>query len=134
MLSIFPIQFLAIFGYFIIRICVALILIHLSHVHFTHRKQLIRDNIFSSRFFPFNTFSVWFLCTFELIVGTLLFIGLFTQIAALLTSVFALKALMLRKYFSHPLMPERLFFVLLLAVSLSLCITGAGAFAIDLPI
>lgn len=134
MLNIFPIQFLAPFAYFILRMCVGIILIHLSHKHITHRTILIHDKLFATPLFPFNTVSVWILCVFEFVVGILFIFGLFTQIAALLTSIYAMKALVLRKHFTHPLMPPLLFFVLLFAISLSLFITGAGAFAIDLPI
>jgi uncharacterized membrane protein YphA (DoxX/SURF4 family) len=134
MLNIFPIQFLAPLAYFILRVCVGFILIRLGIRHFKNRNTLIADKLFAMPLFPLTTFSVFFLCVFELVVGTLFVLGLFTQIAALLTLAYSLKAIFLKKYFTHPLMPQRLFFVLLGAVSLTLFITGAGAFAFDLPI
>jgi uncharacterized membrane protein YphA (DoxX/SURF4 family) len=134
MLNIFPIQFLAPIAFLILRVCVGLILIRLGVRHFRNRHTLMRDHFFAFPFFPFPKFSILLLCIFEWVVGVLFIIGLFTQIAALLTLAYSLKAIFLRKYFTHPLMPQRLFFILLGAVSLTLFITGAGHFAFDLPI
>ena len=70
----------------------------------------------------------------ELVVGTLFILGLCTQIAALIVILMSFKMLFLRKYFPHDALPSRLTYLLLLGISCCLFITGAGAFAFDLPI
>ena len=90
--------------------------------------------IFTFSIFPYKNFTVWYLSLIEIIVGTLFFIGLYTQIAALLSMVYALKFIVLHERLKHPLIPEQKFFILLLVASLSLFITGAGALAFDLPL
>ncbi len=132
MLNIFPIQFLAPVAYLILRVCIGVLLIRLGFSHMKNREGL--KEIFEFSFFPYKRFIVWYLSLIEIVVGVLFFIGLYTQIAALLSLVYALKFIVLHKRLQHPLIPERKFFILLFAISLSLCITGAGIFAFDLPL
>ncbi|HEV8677377.1 MAG TPA: DoxX family membrane protein [Candidatus Paceibacterota bacterium] len=70
----------------------------------------------------------------ELAVGILLFVGAWTQIAAILAILGFLKM----AYFNDRLptyapLPRSTYFVLV-AICLSLLVTGAGAFAFDLPL
>jgi uncharacterized membrane protein YphA (DoxX/SURF4 family) len=68
----------------------------------------------------------------ELMLGGMMVIGLLTQIAALGALGLSIAVLPLsRKYASY--FPSPMYFVLLIGVSLSLFITGAGALAIDMP-
>jgi uncharacterized membrane protein YphA (DoxX/SURF4 family) len=101
-----------------------------SHIKARHELK----NVFTLPILPFGLFFTWYISIAEIIIGTLFVLGLFTQIAALLAILYTLKLIILHKYFSHPLIPRRLFLVLLFTASLSLFITGAGAFAFDLPI
>lgn len=132
MLNIFPIQFLALFAYTILRVAVGLILIYLSISHTRQRDEL--STRFSFSFFPFGRFFVWYLALVELIVGVLFVLGLYTQIAALISFFLALKFIIMYRKFGGPGVPSRVFYVLLLAASLSLFITGAGFLAFDLPL
>lgn len=68
----------------------------------------------------------------ELILGISLTLGFLTQVAALATALFAVVVLFMHKRFASYL-PSPSFFILLIAASLSLVITGAGALAIDMP-
>lgn len=132
MLNLFPIQFLAPFAYFLLRVCVGFILIRLGVTHIRNR-QVLKD-IFSFGIFPYGFFFVWYLGIVEIIIGTLFLVGFLTQLAALLSMVLSLKFTVMYKRFTHPLIPSRLSYVLLFFISLSLLITGAGIFAFDLPI
>ncbi len=132
MLNPFPIQFLALFAYAILRIFVGLILMYLGASHIRNRQTL--KGVLSFAWFPYENFLVWYVALLELILGTMFVIGFLTQVAALLTFFLSLKFIILNKHFRSPFVPGRLFYVLLLGSALSLFITGAGVPAFDLPL
>jgi len=132
MLTIFPIQFLAPLAYALLRICIGFIFLRLGKSHIHNREEL--KHIFTLPYFSHGLFFVWYVGSMEILIGTLFILGLFTQIAALLGMVYSLKLLFFRNRFVHPLIPHGAYLILILFVSLSLCITGPGIFAIDLPI
>ena len=132
MLNIFPIQFLAPLAYALVRITVGIIFIYLGWEHIKERHTL--KKILTLPLFPFGIFWAWYISIAEISMGILFILGLFTQITSLLAILYALKLMVFRKQFAHPCIPHGLFLVLLLVVSISLFITGAGIFALDLPI
>lgn len=132
MLNLFPIQFLAPFAYFLLRVCIGFILVRFGVVHIRNRHTL--KDTFSFGIFPYGLFFTWYLGIVEIIIGTLFLVGFLTQLAAILSMVLSLKLMVMHKRFVHPLIPSRLTYVLLFFISLSLLITGAGIFAFDLPI
>jgi putative oxidoreductase len=132
MLNIFPIQFLAPFAYMLLRIVLGLVLLYLGTSHIRNRHSL--KEVLSFPFFPYGLFMTWYLGSVEMLIGIMLFVGLFTQIAALLGMALSLKFIVMHKHFSHPLMPSRLCFLFMFMISFTLFITGAGPFAFDLPI
>ena len=132
MLNLFPIQFLALFAYFVLRVITGLSILWLGYKHFQHREEL--GKILVLPIFPFGKISISILIIMEIIIGTLLTIGLFTQAGAILLMLLALKMLILRKHFDHSTLPNRLTYLLFFAIGFSLFITGAGVFAFDLPI
>lgn len=132
MLNIFPIQFLAPLAYALLRVCIGIIFICLGRSHLKARNEL--KNVFTLPLLPFGSFFVWYISIAEIIIGILFILGLFTQVAALLAILYTLKLIILRKRFAHPTIPKGAFLALLFFSSLSLFITGAGAFAFDLPI
>lgn len=132
MMNPFPIQFLALFAYFILRIFLASILLYLGYKHLKYRNELKQILRFS--WFPFGAFATYVFAFGELVLGGLLFVGAQTQIAALFVFCMSLKMLIFRKKFKHHSIPQPIFYILLIAVSLSLIITGAGVFAFDLPL
>ncbi|MDO8510485.1 MAG: DoxX family protein [bacterium] len=78
---------------------------------------------------------VWIIALIELVGGAFLVAGLYTQLAALililpLIGALALKVLRGGNEFNH----ETAYYVLLLAICLSLLLSGAGRPAIDLPL
>ena len=129
MLNLFPIQFLAPLAYFILRIGVGIIFLYLGKSH-------IKNNEIASsldRSDSGNNSKVWFVGIFEIIIGLFFLFGFLTQITSLLSMLYVLFSGRLRRKMPQ-LVPGRLFLILLFFASLSLFITGAGAFAFDLPI
>lgn len=68
------------------------------------------------------------------VIAAFLFIGAWTQVAAIIAAVVMLKHLVFFKHYSHLLPFQKSTYILLLCISLSLVVTGAGAFALDLPL
>lgn len=132
MLNPFPIQFLAILAYTILRVFIGSLLIYFGISHVNKRTKL--KETFA---FPTKRLAVPFLVLFiltEFIAGAMLLVGLYTQVAALIVICMSLKIIIFHKRFVGTHIQGRLFYLLLLVSAVSLFITGAGAFAFDLPI
>ena len=125
MLNVFPIQFLALFAYFILRVCVGWIL-------FWQGYRLLTKPVSPTITLPKHTLVI--VGTIEIIIGLQFIVGFLTQIAALVTIVLSIYILLFASKQLRQLVPDMHFWFLLTAVSISLFITGAGIFAIDLPI
>lgn len=132
MLSIFPIQFLSLLAYFILRVTVGALLMFLAYRHTRDFPALTLT--FSKRWWPFGQFSTLVLIATELTCGLLIVIGMYTQVATLIVALMSIKLFLIRPWYGHPSIPSRLFYLLLAASTLCLTITGAGAFAADLPL
>lgn len=124
MLNPFPIQFLSLFAYFILRIFVSIFLLT------TISRQL--------QSWPKLTNKKWFayyiLAGFELLLAILFMLGVYTQYAALGLLALSIGTIILnqRGHFAVTIPTSAAF--LLIGISCTLFITGAGAFAFDLPI
>ena len=70
----------------------------------------------------------------EIISGIMLIIGLYTQLAVLVTLVLSLLAYYLKGKHGQHIEQRRHLFFLTAIISLSLLISGAGALAFDLPL
>lgn len=71
----------------------------------------------------------------EFFAGLLLVVGLFTQIAAIITAIISLGCLWIKKFKKEVnLDTSSLTFFILLLISLSLILSGAGAMAFDVPL
>ncbi len=122
MLSIFP-SLLAFedIGPFIIRLILGITL-----AYFGYRKVVNRGHSSGSNSKLYGGV--------EIVISIFLIIGLFTQLAALIN------ALILVIKLGHKIKDKAFlsdginYYVLLLTMALSLIVTGAGAFAIDLPL
>lgn len=68
----------------------------------------------------------------ELCCGLMLIVGIFTQAVALVVLLYAATLLIFHKRLAAHI-NTRGFYALLCGISISLCITGAGALAVDLP-
>ena len=132
MLNIFPIQWLSLFAYAILRVFVGSVLVYLGFTHFKHRDEL--KHVLKLSWWPFGYLSTLLLVFFEIVAGVMYILGAYTQIAALIAALMALEMLIFSGTFVHHTIPRRITYVLLLAASISLFITGAGAPAFDLPL
>lgn len=132
MLNPFPIQFLALFAYFLLRLCVGSVLIYLGLKHFSYREEL--RHVLTLSWFPFGRFTAYTFACAEILIGAFLIAGAYTQYAVLLLMLMSTKMLVMRSWFDHHSIPSKLFYFLLFGASLSLFITGAGVLAFDLPI
>jgi len=102
-------------------------------VHHTRAKDAI-----SSTSFPIvgvmGSAAVWISVVADIALGALLLIGLFTQVAALLGFLAAMKLAILRRRYPMVAPHGRVAYFLLAAICLSLMLTGAGFYAFDLPL
>lgn len=125
MLNLFPIQFLALLAYFLLRLFVGGTLLYLA---ITHLKQKVSLLVYHSKL------SVSTLIATELISSGLLLFGAYTQAGALLLIAMSVIMLLTNDTWHTSYIPNRMTYVLFLGCGLSLFITGAGVFAFDLPI
>lgn len=133
MLSLFPsLLFLSPLSATILRVTAAFVFARLSHLHFTARRDAaseIRPLIGSAA-----RAGIWIYVILELIVASALFLGIWTQLMALIAAVAALKFLLVRRSLRHIAPYSRMTYFLLAMICLSLVFTGAGGFAFDLPL
>lgn len=132
MLNIFPIQFLSLFAYFILRLFIGGILFFLGMRHYSYREEL--QHVLVLSWFPYGRLVTTVFILGELLAAAFILIGAFTQLAALAVILMSLKMLCVRDWFDHPSIPSKIFYLLLLGASITLFITGAGVFAVDLPL
>lgn len=79
-------------------------------------------------------FFVGFLGIVEVFGGLLLLAGAYTQLAALVLAVFSVSELLIEYKEESILKRDFVFYLLLTAICISLVLTGAGLYAIDIPI
>ena len=132
MLSLFPqILFLSPLGLSLIRIAAGLTLLSLAYYHGSRIGEL------SAIRFPIigrGSWVVWIAALAETILAAALIAGYLTQLAALLAALYMLKHLVWQRRYPQffPLSHTAAF--LLLAITLCILVSGAGAFALDLPL
>lgn len=119
-----------------LRIAVALFLAKLAVGHFKNKKTL-SDELHHSFRWMSHEMSVWLtglLILAEVSLCILLFVGAWAQIASILAALgFAKMAYWGEKLPAYAPLP-RSTYLLLIVISLAVLITGAGAFAFDLPL
>lgn len=133
MLNPFPLMWLSLAAYAILRVFVGGVFILLALRHLRHREELKKQ---IAKSWPrLAGYGAAKLFVFELLVGLMFVAGFYTQIAALLAILYSLVMLAYwRRRLPRSLVPQPMVFALLIGASLSLFITGAGIFAFDLPL
>ena len=132
MLNLFPTMFLALLAYATLRVCVGGTLLYYGHRHLLRERESLMN---AWRSLPLvGKHAVFAFGAVELLAGGMFVAGFLTQAAALTTLVFSATMLIFKKQLSHTSIPHPIYYVMLLAASASLFITGAGVFAFDLPI
>ena len=132
MLNTFP--HLLVLGFYapmIIRVAVALAFFYVAYAQFGRREEIEQMS------FPVvgeTSLASWVSIIFHIIVGAMLLFGYYTQIAAILSILALIKSFILKKYYPHLIPLSRSSLLLLIAMCLSLLLSGAGALAQDLPL
>ena len=136
MLNPFPdLLILSLLAPTLLRVALGLLFLQSAWLHFwpETRARIVSD-LSGFRLNVFGRNIVWYYVAAEVIIGVMLIIGLYTQIAALLALIGAIKLIYFRNRF--PSLSEKpvAYHLLVIAVSASLMLSGAGAIAIDLPL
>ena len=132
MLNLFPTMWLSLLAYSILRIVLGSIFLFICRRHLT-QIDMIAHNL-KLPIIHNGRITLGVIIVTEAIIGGLLLLGLLTQFAAILAIALSIKTLIWYKRFPKGSIPERMTYILIIAIALSLFITGAGFFAFDLPI
>ncbi len=117
----------------ILRLVAGLIFLNLGILKLRSEKGRWVRSLTALRIKPARALLVLF-AAIELIGGTLLLAGLFTQFAALALALFLLAELLIELLAPEALARTLPFYLLLFAISLSFLFSGAGFFAFDIPL
>lgn len=132
MYNVFP--DLLTYGFFsptLLRIVAALTFTYLAYTHFKHKDAIAHMRL---PILGGGAWLAWMAVIVEIAVALGLFLGYYTQIAALVGFLGALKHFVWRNAYPRFFILSRTTSVLLMAILLSLLVTGAGALAFDLPL
>ncbi len=131
-LSLFPqLFFLSPLSATLLRLAAAIVIGQLAYFYWSHRDTLAQVDVMivgRTKWIPLMA------AIFSVIVSLGLLLGLYTQLAAILGAVSALKALIWKRRYPEFIPLSRTSSALLLVICVSLVVTGAGAFAIDWPL
>mgnify|MGYP001946650287 FL=1 len=137
MLNIFPdLLFLQLLSPFMLRIAVGIMLFWIGYSYLLRDRETVVAQL-SSKWPKCAPYFVPFGGVFYMITGIFLIAGLYTQgaaIAGILIAIDALFVKFLYKDLDKVAEYSKMFYILILIISLSLLFSGAGAFAIDLPL
>ncbi|PIQ66553.1 MAG: hypothetical protein COV96_00900 [Candidatus Zambryskibacteria bacterium CG11_big_fil_rev_8_21_14_0_20_42_18] len=120
-------------GPFLLRIILAFIFVNLGILKFRGEKERWIASFETLGLRPTSLF-VPLYGLLQVIGGILLLIGLWTQVAVLAFVIFTGIELYIEWKAGKILKRDLVFYLLLFVISLSLLLTGAGAFAIDIPL
>ncbi len=118
---------------FLLRVVVGFIFIDLGILKFKTEKQRWITSFETLHLYPADLL-VPFYAVLQIAGGLMLLFGAWTQIAALAFVVFTFAELYVEWKAREVLKRDMVFYLLLFVISFSLLLTGAGAFALDLPL
>ena len=134
MLNTFPsLLFLSPLAITVLRITAGLIFVYFGWLKLTKDKES-KINFFETINFKPAIFWLYFVALTEIIVGLLITIGLFTQIASVIASTIMGMSIAIKLTKPSSLPNTTDFYILFFVVFFTLIFTGAGAFAFDLPL
>ncbi len=118
---------------FILRVVAGLMFINLGVLAFKNEKERWLTSLSTIKI-PNPKLTLKIIGGIEVIGGVMLILGFYTQIAALILGLLTFCEAYVE--YKDPLILKRnfVFYIMLLAIVLSLLLSGAGAFAIDLPL
>jgi len=131
--SVFPgLFFLSPFAATLLRIAAAYAFLYIANSMIQDRREITRVRL------PIvghpREWMVWTSAFATGLVGCMLAIGLYTQVAAIAGVIIALKHGIGTRWYASILPLSRGTYALLFVICISLIITGAGAIAFDLPL
>jgi len=134
MLSVFP----ALFTYkllapFILRVIVGIVFLELGWLKLGKEKTAWHDFFEMIHFKP-SYFFVTLLAVIEIVAGAFILTGYLTQLAALVMAIILFAECYIEMQDGSLLKRDIVFYLLLLAICVSLLFSGAGAFAFDRPL
>lgn len=117
----------------ILRVLAGLIFIDLGILLFKGEKERWLASL-SALKIPKPKIAIKIFGLIEIVGGAMLILGLYTQISALVLALLVFAEAYIE--YKEPIILKRnfVFYVMLLAILLSLLLSGAGAFAFDLPL
>lgn len=117
----------------ILRVALGLIFINLGFLKLSKEKSGWIDSLHLLGLRPAGFFTV-LLGLIEIFGGLLLLAGAYTQAAALILSILSISEMLVEYEEESILKRDFVFYLLLSAICLSLLLTGAGLYAIDIPV
>ena len=133
MLSLFPqILFLSPLALTLLRVALAVYLAYIAWHLLNKHEEIERIQ------FPIignvRAWMVWVSATLTAAIAAIIFIGAWTQVAGILAAIVILKHLVYFRRYQSVFPFPRSTYILLLCIALTLIVSGAGAFAFDLPL
>lgn len=134
MLSIFPgLLPYGLLSATIIRITVGLVILLFGTLTlFYHREKISKKLL--SRGYPLANFIPWPVGIVQILTGGFLIIGFLTQASAIVVAYLFIDLMLIDTGKEKIFKQGNLFYVAMILISLSLLFSGAGAFAVDLPL
>ncbi|HEY9584454.1 MAG TPA: DoxX family protein [Candidatus Paceibacterota bacterium] len=134
MLSIFPFLLsYKLLAPFILRITLGLIFVNYGWAKINRQKDE-KVSMFEKMGLKPGLTYVWIVAAIEIIVGLLMIVGLWTQVAALIALIILAIALILKKKQPESLESSNGLLIICLVIALSLLFTGPGSWAFDMPL
>ena len=132
--NLFPELFsYTLFAPIILRVVVGLIFLNLGYLKLGKERAGWVSSLKILNVHPAGFFT-GLLGLVEILGGLLLFVGAYTQLAALVLGLLALIELFIEYREESILKRDFVFYLLLAAICASLLLTGAGLYAIDIPL
>lgn len=118
---------------FILRVVAGFIFINLGVLAFKNEKERWLVSLETLKI-PSPKLALKILGLVEIVAGVMLILGFYTQIAALILALLTFAEAYVE--YKDPMILKRnfVFYLMLLSILLSLLLSGAGAFAFDLPL
>lgn len=118
---------------FLLRLVVGIIFLDLGFLKFKSERERWIASFETLRLRPADFF-VGLYGSLQIIGGIMFILGIYTQIAALAFVIFTGCELYIEYKMKEVLKRDMTFYIMVFTISLSLLLTGAGAYAIDLPL
>lgn len=118
---------------FLLRLTLGLILVDFGYKKLFKNRVFFQEILTKTLFKPVTTW-VWILGILDMIIGILFIIGLFTQITAIVALILFAVGLYIKKQNPDKIQTSHIVFGLMIIIAISLLLTGAGFFALDIPL